>query len=349
MVAQPRTSSDAIAALQAIEERPYEFDFFAVLRLIENLHADKPRLGEAARPVDEPIRLTQDPSLAFAPSTLASFRAGSGGEPHRLSEYFFGLFGPHGPLPLHLTEYARDREHHENDPTFRRFADIFHHRLLLFFYRAWASANPVTSLDRPHTSRFDSYVGSIFGIGAGELRNRDAVPDWAKLHLAGLLALKTRPAGALVSILDVFMGLRFRVREFVGGWMKLPHGDWAMLGSRQGASTLGGDVVLGGSVWTCQNRFRLICGPLPFAAFRRLLPGRDSLVKLRDLVRNYLGDEFDWDLNLVLQAHEVPSLRLGVSGELGWTTWLGQRRSAADADDVIVNPRATQRRPRFRQ
>jgi type VI secretion system protein ImpH len=66
-------------------------------------------------------------------------------------------------------------------------------------------------------------------------------------------------------------------------------------------------------------------------------------------VRNYLGDEFDWDLNLVLHANEVPSLRLGVSGELGWTTWLGQRRSTADADDVIVNPRVTQQRQRPRQ
>jgi type VI secretion system protein ImpH len=97
-------------------------------------------------------------------------------------------------------------------------------------------------------------------------------------------------------------------------------------------------VVLGSSVWTCQNRFRLICGPLPFAAFKRLLPGRESLAKLRDLVRNYLGDEFEWDLNLVLLAKEVPPLTLGQSGELGWTTWLGNRRSGADADDVIVNP-----------
>jgi type VI secretion system protein ImpH len=50
-------------------------------------------------------------------------------------------------------------------------------------------------------------------------------------------------------------------------------------------------------------------------------------------VRNYLGDEFEWDLNLVLVANEVPVLELGVAGELGWTTWLGRRRSPADAAD----------------
>ncbi len=40
-----------------------------------------------------------------------------------LAGYFFGMFGPNGPLPLHLTEYVRDREKMENDKTFRAFAD----------------------------------------------------------------------------------------------------------------------------------------------------------------------------------------------------------------------------------
>lgn len=338
MVGKSRTSADAVATLQAIEERPFEFDFFAVLRRLECLHPDKPRFGEGARPVDEPVRLTQEPSLAFAPSALASFRAAAGSEPHRLTEYFFGLFGPHGPLPLHMTEYAKDRELNADDPSFRRFADIFHHRMLLLFYRAVANASPATSLDRPASGRFDAYVGSIFGIAGSELRSRDAVPDSAKLHLAGLLSLKTRPAVALAALLNSFIQLPFRVVEFFGAWMKLATVDWSMLGTRLRPSTLGSDTVLGSSVWTCQNRFRLVCGPVPFEAFSRLLPGRESLTKLRDLVRNYLGDEFEWDLNLVLVANEVPQLELGVAGELGWTTWLGQRRSAADAADVIVNP-----------
>lgn len=340
MGAKTGTNSDAVAHLQGIEERPYEYDFYAVLRYLECLHLDQPRLGEAARPIDEPVRVVQEPSLAFAPATLASFKRTDGTQPHRLAEYFFGLFGPHGPLPLHLTEYAKDREQNAADPTFRHFADIFHHRLMLLFYRAWANANPATSLDRPATSRFDSYVGGVFGIGMPQLRDRDAVPDSAKLHLAGLLGLKTRPAAALIAILNVFMALEFSVREFIGSWMKLPRGDWSRLGSRLGASTLGGDVILGSSVWTCQNRFRLLCGPLSFADFKRLLPGRPSLRKLRDLVRTYVGDEFDWDLNLVLKAKDVPRCELGRSGELGWTTWLGQRRSPADANDVIVHPEA---------
>ena len=61
----------------------------------------------------------------------------------------FGLLGPNGPLPLHLTEYARERLRHAGDPTLSRFLDIFHHRFLALFYRAWAQAQPHVNRDRP--------------------------------------------------------------------------------------------------------------------------------------------------------------------------------------------------------
>jgi type VI secretion system protein ImpH len=341
MVAKARTTTDTVAFLQALEDAPHEFDFFAVLRRLECIYAELPRLGEGARPGDEPVRLTQEPSLAFAPATLATFRVGADGSPHRLAEYFFGLFGPHGPLPLHLTEYVRDREHNNGDPTLRRFTDIFHHRMLLLFYRAWANADPAASFDRRSSRRFDAYVGSVCGLGTPPLAERDAVPDEAKYHLAALLGLGTRPASGLRAVLEAFIRLPFRINEFVGAWIKLAVDDRSRLGRHPDVSTLGINIVAGGAVWSCQHRFRLVCGPLTFADFKRLLPGRPSLGKVRDLVRNYVGDELDWDLNLILFANDVPALELGVAGELGWTSWLGTRRSSADADDVVVNPVAS--------
>jgi type VI secretion system protein ImpH len=44
---------------------------------------------------------------------------------------------------------------------------------------------------------------------------------------------------------------------------------------------------------------------------------------VRALVRQYVGDEFGWDLRLVLNAAERPPCRPGLQGRLGWTTWLG--------------------------
>src|SRR6478609_2460492 len=72
----------------------------------------------------------------------------------RLYVTFGGMFGPQGPLPLHLTEYARDRIINSADPTFARFLDIFHHRMLSLVYRAWADAQPTVQFDRPESDRF---------------------------------------------------------------------------------------------------------------------------------------------------------------------------------------------------
>lgn len=109
------------------------------------------------------MRLAQEPSLAFAPATLAAFDPGNEDRAPRLTEYFLGLFGPHGPLPVHLTEYARDRLRNHGDRTFARFADLFHHRMLGLFYRAWADTQPTVSFDRPETDRFNVYVGPSSG------------------------------------------------------------------------------------------------------------------------------------------------------------------------------------------
>lgn len=334
------TSEDTLRFLRELEESPHRHDFFSALRQLEAIHSDKPLLGDGARPVDEPVRLGQEPSLAFASAAVTSFETGVEGQPHRLQSVFFGLFGPNGPLPLHLTEYARDRERQVGDRTFHAFADIFHHRMLLLLYRAWANAQPVVGMDRPAPKRIDAYVGSLFGMGTSDLRNRDHVDDYAKMHMAGRFALQTRPAQGLVAIVEEFLRLPVRILEFVGEWARLARHDWAELGVTGSACVLGRDAVLGRAVWICQHKFRLVCGPLRIDPFRSLLPGRDSLLRIRDLIRQYVGVSLDWDVQLVLEAADVPRLSLGKTGELGWTTWLGERQTPAPADDVIIRPNA---------
>ncbi len=340
MATPNRASPDALSLFSELAEKPWGHNFFQTLRRIESLYPDKPLFGTAARPADEPVRLGQEPSLAFAPSTLAEFKPGGEDTPHRLQSYFFGLFGPNAPLPLHLTEYARDRERQDGDETLRRFADVFHHRLLMLFYRAWANARPAIGLDRPTPRRIDDYVGSTFGIGAPEFRSRDAVDDNAKLYLAGRMALQTRPTEGLLAILEEYMEQSFSCEQFVGEWAQLSREDWPALGVPGSSCVLGQDAVLGRAVWNCQHKFRLACGPLKLNELKRLLPGQPSLERLRDLVRGYVGLVLEWDLNLVLEGKEIPGCRLGRSGELGWTSWLGNRKGEEDAKDILIRPNA---------
>ena len=340
MAGENWTTAHALSLFARLAEAPYAFGFFQVLRRLECVFRDRPRLGTSSRAGEEPIRLGQVPTLEFPPSTLAGFEPAADGRPPRLTQHFLGLLGPQGALPLHLTDYAHDRVQHVGDTTLVRFLDVFHHRILTLFYRAWADAEPTVSFDRPEDDRFGVYVGALFGLGLPSLQDRDDMPDLAKLHFAGRLALQTRHPEGLQAILSALFVVPVLVREFVGAWLHLPEQSLCRLGAAREAGTLGVSATVGSRVWASHHKFRILFGPMTFADYERFLPGGPHLKRLVALVRNYVGDELLWDINLVLRRDEVPGVELGRAGRLGWTTWVKSRPFERDADDLVLEPMA---------
>jgi type VI secretion system protein ImpH len=328
--------ADALAFLARLADAPYDYDFYQTLRRIECFYAGSPRWGEAQRPLDEPIRLGQDPDLTFAPAPLARFGSEPGAAKPRLQVRLFGLFGPNGPLPTHLTEYARDRLRNSGDRTLSRFLDVFHHRFVALFYRAWAQAQPHVNRDRPEADRFGGYLGALVGVRPAASRNRDTVPDVAKLFHVGVLARHVRNAQGLQSILRHFFQVPIRIEQFVLHWMALGSAERTRLG-RPGA-ILGHGALAGGRVWDAQHKFRVVIGALTLQEYESFLPGGARLRKLIDWIAFYLSHELDWDLRLILKRDQVPPLTLNGTRSLGWTTWLGARRSSADAGDLCLHP-----------
>jgi len=326
--------TDAVEFIARLAQEPYRYDFYQTLRRLECLYPKKPRWGRALRPVDEPIRLGQDPDLSFAPAALSSVERREG-RPPRLQVKLFGLFGPNGPLPIHITEYARQRLYNAGDPTLCRFLDIFHHRFLALLYQAWAQAQPHVNRDRPDSDRFAVFVGSFVGLSPASFRNRDTVPDVAKLFHAGALIRHVRNAEGLSKILGHFFRVPVRIEEFVGHWMTIDPREHSQLGRE--SAILGSGVVLGSRLWDRQHKFRIHLGPFGLALYESFLPGGSRLKKLVDWVRFYLTHEMDWDVRLTLAKAEVPKLRLGAGRRLGWTTWLGHRRRPDDADDLCLH------------
>lgn len=338
MAGKAGSETNAIGLFDRLQHAPYRFDFYQAMRRLECAYPQEPRLSESLHAKRDKIRLGQDPTMAFQPSTLCSFRQGKGQLPPRLGVYFFGLFGPNGPLPLHLTEYVHERLHNDHDTTQVGFLDQFHHRLLTLFYRAWANSQPTVSFDRPDRDKFGNYLGSVFGIGSPHLRNRDAMPDLAKLHYAGRLADQTRNAEGLEAILQDFFQLPVHIDEFVGTWIDLPENSRCRLGESTDISALGAMIILGDRIWQGQQKFRIVMGAINFADYQRMLPGGGSLKRLIAAVKNYIGDEQDWELNLILKEKEVPPLCLNGESRLGWTTWLAQEPLGRNGDDLFLHP-----------
>lgn len=337
-----------------LEADATRFDFYYALRHIDAAIASAVPLGRAARPRDEPLRLTQHVSLVFAPAALHQYKPGVAAYGlGRLSVHHFGLFGPNGALPQHLTEYVQERILHAKDETIARFCDIFQHRMILLFYRAWADCQAVTSLDRPDRDAFSRYAASLAGLGQRSLKDRDTVPDHLKLHHAGHLARQTRNAEGLVRPLTALLRIPVAVQEYCRQWLTLSAGERtrltsvALAGAKSGqrievgaaSSRLGQGAIAGAKVPDAQHKFRLRLGAMPLHEYERYLPGGVRFLQVRDWVRNYVGVELAWDARLVLKRDEVPATRLGAYGQLGWTSWLGMPtdRRTRDADDLLLD------------
>jgi type VI secretion system protein ImpH len=341
-----RGTADHLSYFRRLEEKPFDHDFLQAMRRIECLFAGKPRIGRALRPVDEPIRLGQEPSVSFAPAAISALKASSEGRPPRLEQRFFGLLGPNGPLPLHLTEYARERILHGSDYTFARFLDTFNHRFLELFYRAWAQAQPTVNLDRPDEDRFAAYVGSLVGIGTPRFAARDALGDHAKLYYSGLLVRQVRNRDGLRAWLGAFFRVPVEIEQYVAHRMTLPAQDRTRVGIDTEGARLGVGAVLGGRVWDRQHKFRVELGPLTLAQYESFLPGGTAIAKLVALIRQYLCFELEWDARLKLLKEQVPEARPGKYGRLGWTTWLGRYRKPRDAGDLTLDAERVLAAPR---
>ena len=200
--------------LHNLEAEPWRFDYFTVLRQLERMFKEHPRIGDSAALREEFVRLGQDPFMNFPASNLSRVSSGDN-KPLKVFVKYLGLLGPQGALPLTITEEA----YHfflARDDAFARFLDIFNHRFIQLFFRAWADSRPIAQHDRPGSDRFAAYVGSVIGIGSKPYQNLDSVPDAAKLSFAGLIGAQAKSASRLVSAICGLFNVKAEVEEFVG-------------------------------------------------------------------------------------------------------------------------------------
>ncbi len=349
-MAAPSRRSDAPLSEGLLGEA-CRFDFFQAVRLIHRLFpppgAKDPRsgrVGEDEEPARESVRFRAVQSSSFPSSGVLGLRPRAerrpGGRPRMGLEMlvsFLGLTGPSGVLPHHYTRLLIDRAR-EKDFSLQDFLDLFNHRLISFFFRAWekyrfAPAYERAGLeDRGGEDLFTRSLYCLTGLGTGGLRGRLEVADQSFLYYGGLLAGSRRPALALGRLLSDYLDLPVEVLQFQGRWLPIDRPDRTGLSSSVAPRwnhRLGRTAVLGEQSWDIESKFRLRVGPLSFEEYRRFLPSGDGFRPLGELTRFYAGPELDFDVLLTLRAEETPPLRLasseGFEPRLGWTTWLTSR------------------------
>jgi type VI secretion system protein ImpH len=321
----------------------FEFEFFQAVRLLALMDSEQ---GPKVRPAkgETPVRFAVHTSMAFPASPVVEIEAGNESAPARITVSFLGLIGPLGVLPDSYTEFAVHQKA-LGDPSFAAFFDIFHHRLLSLFYRAWEKHQFVVGYEqkgRRTASRdaVSAYLLDLIGMGTPPLQDRLPFPDQMLLRYAGLLAQRPRSAECLRALLHDFLGLPVVVEQFLGRWHDLDVEDFCELGIGDPSSQLGDGAVAGDKVWSRQAVVRVVIGPLTAEEFLEFLPNGDTFRDATELIRWFLGPTIDFEVQPVLASGQVPDwCRLGeiVSGgpRLGWCSWLTEEPLEFPASEAV--------------
>jgi type VI secretion system protein ImpH len=357
---------------EQLYEEPFAFDFFQAVRVLEKLFPDTVPVGRAGPLEKELVRFQAHLSLSFPPSSIYDLERGVEGIPAPvMTVSFLGLTGPSGVLPRHYTEMLlrqeRDAKGREKR-ALRAWLDLFNHRFISLFRRAWEKYRPFVAYERGEYAKgepdaFSRTVFSLVGLGTPALRDRLRVATWdeerqrqqvlARLddltlaYFGGFLSRRVGNATSLEAMLADYLGLPVEVRQFRGQWLVLDEANQSRLGEGALGCALGVNAVAGDRVWDVQSKFRVRVGPLSYDRFLEFLPDkapqreRKSFFLLCHLVRTYVGPEVDFDVQVVLRKEDVPECQLadgnGAGPRLGWNTWVRSAPYPRDAGDAVFD------------
>ena len=328
---------------ETLFEQGYRFDFFEAVRVLERVCADRQAVGRGAAPDKEIVRFRSQVSLTFPASAIHELTHSEDGQPE-MTVAFMGLAGVLGVLPRHYTEMILERVR-QKDFTLRDFLDLFNHRFISLFYRAWEKYRFPVAYERAVSTkdRFDPFSLAVFdlmGMGTKGLRERLRLDGETLLFYAGLLAQKPHSASALEALLGDYFEAPVKTEQFIGQWLVLSTEQRSQLTSADSDRGCIGSAILGSRFWNQQAKFSLRIGPLNFARFRQFLPREKLLDEMLQLTHLFVGQELDFEVQLVLKAAEVPQCRLGkpdaAALRLGWSSWLKTKEFSRDAADAVI-------------
>ena len=325
---------------QKLFDEPYKFEFFQAVRLLERIYPERSAVTRSFTPQNEVVRFRSNASLKFPPSEIFEIKQTedefSDETKVEMFVNFMGMLGIVGVLPIHYTELAVDRARYR-DTTLWSFLDIFSHRAVSLFFRAWEKYRFPVQYERGNDD-FTAYLFDFVGLGTQGLRGRMNLEDENLLPYSGLILQKPHSTSALEQILADYFRVKAKIQQFSGQWLLLDEESITRLGNVN--SSLGTTTIAGTKVWDYQSKFRAIFGSLKFTEFQAFLPTGTAYKPMLSIIRFMISGELDFDVQLKLKAKEVPSTILTTRAKrrpmLGWTSFLKTKPFVNDDGQVVL-------------
>ena len=324
MAAADRTEDRPLDVATLLARAP-QCSFFEVVRLLQASHPEAAPVGHGGPVEHECLRFACDPSLGFPASDIAGLRSveptKGGGARFELLVTFLGLLGSSSPLPFSYAAAGLDDETDES--LVRGFLDLFHHRLVSLFYRAWEKYRYPIGFLPSAEDRFSRWLLALAGLGPEIPAESSGVFPVNFLAYSGLLSQMPRSASALRGMLaDYFEGIPVEIEECVARTIPIDHRARNRLAREN--SRLGEDVLLGERVLDIATTFRIRLGPVGLDDFLAFLPPGPNLAKLLELVGRFNSESLEYEVEVGILEEEIPPPRLSSDRvRLGWSSWLG--------------------------
>lgn len=343
--------------LQRLAGSAPSFDFFQLVRML--LRGTAPLDGRRRTTRTAQVRFRANLSFQFKASDVQSVTLPTAeGDPATVMVNFLGIASPGitGSLPnwYATTAVAEATDRDGPNRAMVEFFALFDDRLVQLYFRAWLRNNLPLQYELAKDGLVARLLRSCVGFGTAGLTGVLPFDARALVHHAALLARRPATAAALADSLAIWFGVPFAVVEFEEMRAALEPEQRLRLGDH--TMQLGETTALGDCVRLRQSKFRLRAGPLRWEQMVGFLPGDGAAedgARLRDLmawVRQAVGGEFDYDLQLLLREDEVPVLAFRSDepqrARLGLSTWLGARLPGAHATDTLVPVSALEQRRR---
>jgi type VI secretion system protein ImpH len=322
---------------RTLREDPCSFEFFQAVTLLHWLRKGLP-VGRFSNPEDEAVHFRSNNRLVFPASQIQNLEYHEN-SPAQMTVNFMGLTGHMGVLPYSYTEMILERLR-EKDTSFASFLNIFNHRMVSLFYRAWEKYRFPVTYYLGEEDRFTHHLFDLIGMGTPGLLHRQAVPDLALLHYVGMLGQQSRSAVALEQILGDYFDVPVEVEQFAGAWYRLDATTLSRMNEGESIpEQLGTGAIVGDEVWDQQSRVCIKLGPLTLSRYQDFLPGGAAFEPLKALTKFFSNDELDFEVQLIMKRDEVPQCEVGSEGEgprLGWVSWLKSQPLSRDPEDTIL-------------
>ncbi|MBL4647454.1 MAG: type VI secretion system baseplate subunit TssG [Gammaproteobacteria bacterium] len=329
-----------ICLIDTLNERIDCYEFFQAVRLL--LNASDLRLEDL-------LRFKTYPGLKFATSDIEHIRYTSINENELLEMMvnFMGVFGGNGVLPPHYTELILKQVRLRN-PAIRDFFDIFNHRSIGLFYRAWVKNHFCIAYEqakRDHTQedKFSKIIYILTGYGQRKLQKQLPIAKENIAFYASYFQTRARSAINLRAMVYHYFKIDVDIKEFQGEWLQLGREALSYLPCRRypwGRNMrLGLNTNAGDRVWVENAKFRIILKPATEEQYQQFFPGGESLSVLQRLVRQYVDLHLRFEIQLEPAEKMTKACRLHAKNplRLSWQTWLGDPVGLQNKECVVLS------------